>query len=104
VTPSLQGGVLSEPLKMELLKLVTFISDGDEAPRRIIDLDRVSVIDYPERRRFVIEVNRWKIRCLGNIVPYVDGRLQMAQSARTLLLFQVSPVRRARTATVAPVV
>jgi hypothetical protein len=80
--------------------ICTSSSHGDETAGRVIDLNRVTVVDDMERRPLIGELNRREIGCLG--APDINRGLVSAQLARTEGLVELAPMVGAVNAAIAP--
>ena len=87
---------------MELHEFVTRAAHVDRAASRVVDLDRMAVIDDLQCRRLVIEFDRGQVR--GFCAANVDRRLQFAELAGAELGAERGPGRGTAVTFVAPVV
>src|SRR6516164_9707433 len=90
-------------MKVKLHELVALVADVDEAARLIVDLDAVAVVDDPERRAPIVEVDRWQNRFGCDVIVDVDRGLRLALCTGAVVLFESSPVLRSGGSAVAPV-
>src|SRR4029078_11009291 len=74
----------------KLLGLIPGAADGDAAAGRVVDLNRVTVVDDVQRRGLIGELNRRKIGRLRR--SDVDRRLRMARLAGAESLVERAPV------------
>ena len=71
---------LTRVMKVELLQDVSFAACGKSAPRSVVHLDGVAVVDNAQWNRVVIKFESSETR--SGCTFYVDGRLPFANCAR----------------------
>src|SRR5262245_64985293 len=92
--------LLARMMEVKLLQLVACSADGDRTAGRVVDLDRMSVVDDMQRRGAVCEIYLRQVCRFRS--PNVDGRLMLAQFTGSKVLVELAPVARAFRAPVGP--
>jgi len=92
---------LTRVMKVELLQDVSFAACGKSAPRSVVHLDGVAVVDNAQWNRVVVKFESSETRSCCTF--YVDGRLPFANCARGVGGVQLAPVFRALMTCVTPV-
>src|SRR6185369_6195397 len=85
---------------MELFQGVLLVAHADGTSWRIVDHDRMTVIDDVQRRRLVVELNGPQVGLLW--IANVNGGLVVSVFAGSEIGAQVTPVAGALVSVVAP--
>src|ERR1700689_650901 len=93
--------VFADMVKMELHQRQRGSVDGDAAARVGVDLDGVAVVDYFERRKFVVEMDGSQFRSLR--ADDINGGLALAGLTSSKIRRKVAPVIGAFRSAIAPV-
>src|SRR5689334_19728670 len=89
------------PVKMELFQGVLLVAHPDGTSGRIVDHDRMTVINDVQRGRLVVEPNGRQVGLLW--ITNVNGGLVVSVFAGSEIRVQVTPVTGTLVSVVAPV-
>src|SRR5262245_4218212 len=90
-------------MEVKLDELITLLAHDQKIPGRIVDLDRVSIVDHVERSGVILKAQRRQRERLGVRSADVDRRLSLSSRASRKIVLQSSPLIRARPTLIAPV-